>query len=209
VLAPPQTFTGARLYDALAPLAQEDERYGWALAHFCASLATALDLPADLSRDQEDGTPGYGVLFQLDRLTGPLASLLPYVGQFVGVQGLVGVTDDEKRFAIGSTSGFSRGRPAAILAAARATLTGAKRAHLIERTGSAYRFAVTVVADDCPDLPTTTAAVAAQTPGGLVGTVSTVVGGDYATLHDAHADYAEVHTDFATYADVEADPSHT
>jgi hypothetical protein len=204
--APTLTHSAQRLYDYLAPLAEEDERHGYALALYLSALARLVDEVADLSRDGEDGRPGWSDLFNPERIP---ARLLPWLAQFRGVQLPQGLAVEEQRQRIREADGFRRGSPAAMIAAAKRTLTGTQTVYLTERSGSAYALTVATLTSETPDPAATLAALREQKPAGIVLTHALITGGDYGTLLGTHADYAEVLTDFATYADVLANPAHT
>src|SRR5689334_18292457 len=126
---PTLTHTGQRLYDAVAPLATEDEANGWALAHLCAAFASMIDELADITRDGEDGTPGWAPLFDLETVD---PKWLPWLAQFVGVQLPENLSVDAQILRIRSTDGFRRGTPDAIKGAAQQHLTGTKKVYLEE-----------------------------------------------------------------------------
>lgn len=150
---PPLTVTAQRLYDGLEPLATEDEQNGWALAYFCAALLTMLDDVVEVSRDQDDGTPGHAILFDPDLAP---AKWLPWMAQFVGVTVLENLAEDSQRLRIKETDGRKRGTPDAIRGAARQHLTGAGYVALIERDGDAYTFTVITRTSETPLDPVAT-----------------------------------------------------
>lgn len=201
--SPELTHTGQRLYDALAPLAEEDGDNGYALAIFCGALAAMFDQVADLSRDTDD-SPGWGSLVDPDR-----TEFIEWLAQFVGVVIPGGVDDATARSWLRNTDGRNRGTPAAIEGAAKAFLVGDKTVYLIERFGSAYKLQVTTWENDTPDPARVEAAVRAQKPAGLVLTYSAIKGGDFQTLRDTHTDFADVDATFADFDDVRSDPSKT
>src|SRR5437764_7240325 len=116
-------------------------------------------LVEDLVRDTLDG-PGWSALVDLDRCPDVA---LPWLAQLVGVRLLPGSTPDEQRARIASTDGFRRGTRDAMIAAARATLTGAGTVILRERDGDpvaepidyAYRLTAITYADETPDASAT------------------------------------------------------
>lgn len=176
---PPLSTTAQRLYDAVAPMAYDDEANGWALALFCQAMALTLDEAADLSRDEDDGSPGYSGLFDADTIP---AKLLPWLGQLIGVAVPTDQPEAVQRARIKSTDGFQRGTPGAIIGAAQAHLTGTQTVYLIERHGSAYRLTVSTLQSETPTsdwdtlvnlLPNPSAEVNA-TDGGWVGSSATI-----------------------------------
>lgn len=205
--APPTlTHTGERLYESVAPLATEDAEHGYALAHFVSALAALFDEAADVSRDGEDGTPGYAQLFDPD--TAPEA-WLPYAAQFVGVTLSDRLPEASKRVRLRETDGFRRGTPDAILGAARQHLTGLGRAFLVERQGSAYRLSVTTFTDETPDADLVRAALRPLIPAGIVWTLVVVTGTDFDSLTGTHTDFDDVTTTFSSFDDLRSDPTRT
>jgi hypothetical protein len=210
--APTLTTTGERLHDALSPLATEDEANGYALAHFLSALAAMFDEIADLSRDQDDGAPGWSPVFDPDAAP---ADFLPFLAQFVGVQLPPNLDEAGQRLRIKETDGFKRGTPTAIMGAARQHLVGPggdgwdATVYLIERHGSPYAFTVTTLESETPDETKVLAALLEQKPAGLILSYSTIVGGDLQTLRDTHLDLAEIAADFTDLDDIRSDPSQT
>lgn len=204
-MEPTLTHTGGRLFDAVAPLARTaDAAHGHALAWMSAGIASMLDDVADLSRDGEDGTPGWAGLFDLNRVP---ARYLPWLAQFVGVRIPPGLSEAAQRQRIRETDGFRRGSPGAIKGAARQHLAGTRTVYLTERHGSAYGLTVATLENETPDPAAVVAAVKAQTPAGIVLAVTVVRGGTYQTLRDTHPDYADVRSTFVTYTDMRNDPA--
>jgi hypothetical protein len=210
--APALTFTGQRIYDAVAPLAQVDDENAYALARFCSAIAKLLDQAVDVSRDQDDGTPGYGQLFDVDNVD---SEYLPYIARFVGVRLPAGLTDEAKRLRIKQTDGFRRGTPNAIINAARQHLVGpdgtgaTASVDLRQRDGGPYSYTVVTKLSETPDEPAVLAALLEQKPAGFLLTLTVISGGDYETLLVTHTDYADVLATFTNYADVLSDPSQT
>jgi hypothetical protein len=77
----PDTFA-SRLYDALAPIGQDDSVNGWSLLIYVNAIGVMFQIIEDLVRDTADG-PGWSVLMDLDRSP---SVALPWLGQFVGVR---------------------------------------------------------------------------------------------------------------------------
>ena len=143
---PDHTPFGARLRERTAPLAPDDDAYGFAHAYLAEALMRpfrefqeAFDPPGDV--------PPMGTL--LDPETCP-AWALPWLAQFVGASIPEGATDEQARAIIANLSSFHRGTPAAMTAAAQAFLTGNKTVLFRERDGSAYRLEVVTYEDESP-----------------------------------------------------------
>lgn len=202
----PATFAG-RLYDMLAPLAEQDPTSGWSLLILCNAIGTGYQLVEDWVRDTPDG-PGWSLLLDVDRCP---PEALPWLAQLAGVRIPAGMTGDANRRAwIKSTDGFSRGTRAALLGAARATLTGAQRLIFRERDGAAhghpaapdvaYYLTVYSYASETPNPTATLNAILAQKPGGIVLFYSAVTMQDYQNVKTTNATYAVVKSTFRDYA---------
>lgn len=202
---PALTFTGEALYEALAPLAAEDEDHGYALAHYSGAQATMLDQVADWSRDQDDGTPGWAILMDPDRCP---PEALDWLAQFVGVRFPFAMDPATKRARIKSTDGFKRGTPAAVRAAAQQFLTGSKTVYMTERWGgNAYAVRIATLASETPNPTLVTAALMDQKPGGILLTYQTVTGQDFNALRDTHTDFADVTATFVTFNEIRDNPT--
>lgn len=161
-----------RVYTALTPFGEQDEAYGWPLLRFCDALTAAAAGVEALAADT-DAAAGWSGLLDAD-VCPPQG--LAVLGQMVGVQVPPGADAVTARALVKARGGWGRGTPAAIIAAARLTLTGGKHVTLTERDGSAYRVRVTVYTAEIPDLGALTAAFNAALPAGIVGTVEVLTG---------------------------------
>jgi hypothetical protein len=201
----PDTFAG-RLYDMLAPLAQQDPTAGWSLLILCNAIGVDYQLVEDWVRDSPDG-PGWSLLLDVDRCP---PEALPWLGQFVGVRVLPRSSADDQRARIRSTDGFHRGTRAALIGAARSTLTGSQRIIFRERDGAemgypnapeyAYCLKVYTYASETPDPTATLNALLAQKPGGILLDYDAVQMQDYQNVKDTNATYAVVKSTFKDYA---------
>lgn len=197
-MAPPvHTRVGARLADELLPLAAHDPDNGYALGHYLAACARLLDEVADYSGDREDGTPGWGWLFDPDAAPD---EALEWLRQFNGVAFAAFTDAATRRARLKSTDGFRRGTPAALLAAVRPLLTGTQTVYLTERWGGPYGVRLATLASETPFPAAVSAAAMDQKPLGLVLTFQTLSGAqDFNALRDTHQDFADV---AATYVDL-------
>jgi hypothetical protein len=206
----PDTFAG-RLYAMLAPLAQQDPQVGWSLLILANAIGTEYQLIEDWVRDTPAG-PGWSLLLDLDRCPD---EALPWLGQFVGVRVLPGSSEADQRARIASTDGFRRGTAAALIGAAKATLTPPATVIFRERDGAgqgnaaapdyAYYLTVSTYADQTPDPAATLNALLAQKPAGIVLAYRTAVGQDYQQLKTGNATYAAVKAAYADYNAVRTD----
>lgn len=205
VAGPPPALDSfaANLYAGMEPLAWLDGSVGYALAHFCAAQGVMFQVVEDLARDTPEG-PGWSVVIDLDRCPD---EWLPWLAQFVGVTVIPGSTPADMRVRIASTDGFKRGTPAALEAAAQATLTGSQVVYFRERDPLAadppYSLEVVTRISETPDPAATLAALIAQKPGGLVLTYRQVAGWDYAEMTATGPDpYSALGPIYPTYFDL-------
>jgi hypothetical protein len=199
----PESFA-ARLYVALAPLAQQDPQNAWSLLILCNAVGEMFQLLDDYVRDSPEG-PGWSALMDVNRAP---AEALGWLGQFAGVRLRPGDTEAQNRQRIKSTDGFRRGTPAAITAAAQATLTGAKTVGITERDGGdPYALKVNTFAPETPDTVATYNALLAAKPAGLTLTYSTGAAGQtYAGLNSKVASYTAMTTRYVNYTACIIDP---
>jgi len=199
----PDTFA-ARLYEMLAPLAGSDEDQGWALLIYVNALGTMFQQVEDWVRDSPDG-PGWSLLLDLARCPD---EALPWLGQFAGVRMLPGSSPADQRARITSTDGFKRGTAAAMIGAAKGTLTGSQRLVFRERDGAAHgytppddAYVLTVYSytSETPNPTATLNALLAQKPGAIKLYYSAVTRQDYQNVKNTYATYAAVKTAYKDY----------
>lgn len=192
---PTHTAFGARLRDRTQPLAPEDARHGFAHAYLSEALSRPYEQVAEVFDPPGDIPP---VAPLLDPELCPVWAL-PWLAQFVGLSIPVGIPEDGARTLIAKASGFVRGTPAAIEAAAGITLTGNKTVYFRERDGSAYRLEVVTLTSETPDPIATERAILAQKPGGIMLTYRTVASWDYQLMTQAGGTYAALSTAYTSY----------
>jgi len=204
----------------LEPALYGEPTNDWAGAKLISAVAAPFQEIEDLARDVPDtrvvvvdeglistvvrtrGRPGWSVVMDPDLIPD---KALPWLAQFVGVTIPRGVSEPViMRQLITSVSGFRRGSPGAMIAAAQVFLTGQKRVLFREQDGSAYRITVITYAAETPDPVRVLAALQAQKPAGLALFHQVYEGQDYLKLRTDNADYQAVKDNFATYADVRA-----
>jgi hypothetical protein len=203
----PQPF-GQRLYGMLAPLAQYDPSYGWSLLIFVNAATLAYEQVEAWVRDTPDG-PGWSLLLDVNRCP---PEALPWLAQLVGVRLLASDDDATDRERITATDGFNRGTPAAIKAAAQATLTGNRSVFVTERAHDpadtpnyAYYLAVQTYAGQTPNPAATLTALQLQTPAGIILTYTCTTGQIYSQVVTGHATYAALKAAYPTYQAVWTD----
>lgn len=206
--APVLSSFAQRLYDSLAPLGYDDANHAYALANFCKAFGGMFQVVDDYARDQVVGgkvLPGWSQLVDINRAP---AAGLGYLGQFVGVPILVGLSDAAQRARIKAVGGQNRGTLASIIAAAQQYLTGAQTVIVRERdpaaapTDPAYGLTVITYTSQTPDSAKVLAALIAQKPAGIILNYHTNTGADYQSVFLNYATYQDVYTTFLTYQGV-------
>ena len=125
---------------------------------------------------------------------------LAWLGQFIGVVVNPTATEAAQRQQIATHSGFQRGTPASIIAAAQLTLTGGRQVFLTERVGgNAWQLGVITYVSETPDAAATLKAIQASTPAGIVVTYSAQPY-DYTVIKAAHATYTALKGAYPDYA---------
>lgn len=200
----PDSFAST-LYVALAPLAQQDDDYGWSLLILLNAIGTMFQELDDVERDTVDG-PGWSPLLDLDRCPD---YALPWLAQFVGVRVLPDSTAAQQRARILATDGWRRGTPAAIVGATKATLTGTQSVVIRERDVSGadppYTLIVRTLTSETPNATSTLNAILAQKPAGIVLDYASVTGQDYSGLKSKQATYAAAKSAYRDYTAMRAD----
>jgi hypothetical protein len=173
---------------------------------FIGAVASMFDQIETYARDQDDGTPGWGILLDIDRC--PIEAL-PWLAQFIGVTIPPGLTDAQARAWVKGTDGFKRGSTGAIIAATQKRLTGNKTVFLKERDaaaspvlGGAYGLTVVTFTGETPDPANTLRDIIAQKPAGIILNYQIVPDFDYLALRTANLNYTAVRSAYATYSGV-------
>jgi hypothetical protein len=166
----------------------EDEANEWQLLLFCEFLAgTLFEQVRSYVADRPEML-GWEIVFNVDACP---PEALPYLAQFVGVHFDPSETVEQQRQKIKDRPAFSRGTPAAILAAAKQRLTGDKNVYMEERfEGHAYRLLIRVFGSQTPDPEGTESDILKQKPAGIK-LVFEVTGLKV---------YSEIKAEYATYA---------
>ena len=194
---PVVTATTEEAYAALGPLTGPDERFDYPLLKYVASVTEPLDIVNRLARDTDEA-PGWATVFDPARTPDEFVG---WLGQFVGVRELVGLTPTAQRMRIKETAGWKRGTLAAIEGAARQFLTGSRQVRVYERDGSAYRLRVRTFTAETPDPDAVLRALLEQKPAGLVLTYEVATGATYTQMDGAHVTYSDMDAAYPTYRD--------
>lgn len=207
---PDTTDFQEQLYDAIGPLTYGDsDDNDWALLIYVGAHASMFDQMEEYIRYDDDGTPGWGRLMDIDRTP---VEVIPWLAQFKGVQNVpTNLTEQGQRDYVKSTDGFKRGTTDAIIGAAQQTLTGTKTVIVRERDPSvdttvggegAYGMTVLTYTSETPDSAVVLANILKQKAGGLLLAYSTVTGAIYLLIRTTYATYNDIKTgasSFLTY----------
>lgn len=139
---------GDDFYESVKPLAYDDPNNDYALKTLAYGLAQMFKQAELYGRTDEDGNPGWSILFDVNRAP---ADALPYLAQYVGERIPVGISEADARARIVAKQNQQRGTPASIIAATQSKLYGTKFVALIERlNGDAYKMRVITNAYETP-----------------------------------------------------------
>lgn len=153
----------------------------------------------NLVRDGDNGETGWSKVLDLSRVPD---EGLDWLAQFIGVRFPSNATVAVKRSLITARTGWQRGTPAAIIAAAQTTLTGTKLVTLVERNGDAYNLSVTTKASETPDPSATLEALLSQKPAGIILLYQNLDGQLYLDLFNNQPTYDTTKNAYATYQDL-------
>src|SRR5215471_15924936 len=121
-------------------------------------------LVEDWASDTPDGKPGYSLLVDATRVPD---IAIPWLGQFVGVQIVVGQSPAVQRAQLTGLANWKRGSVDALQAAPLPWLTGTQTVIIKERDTSPYHLTVETLASETTDATAVQNALMAQKPAGL------------------------------------------
>jgi hypothetical protein len=127
---------------------------------------------------------------------------LPWLAQWGGVRVEPSWTTEQLRDAIKDPSGFARGRPAAMIAAAARGQTGDAKVEFVERFSSAWTVLVRLRASETPDPDQKMAEILRSKPGPLILNVAFTDNNTYYFVWRDFATYQDVFDEYATYEDL-------
>ena len=184
------------LLEALEPFSETDSENDYALTNYATGIAAMFQTIDTLAGGNET-TPGWAGA--LNANTAPDYALA-WLGQFGGTRAKLGETTAARRARVLDAPGITRGTPAAIAAAAQATLTATKTVRIGERVaGNPYDLLVATRTDETAAPAATEAAIAGALPAGI--TLSYITSDDllYQELEGTLTDYADVEATFTDY----------
>jgi hypothetical protein len=108
-------------YEELGFHRDDDEATDWTLLRFNAGWVEPIEPVYELVRERDDGTPSWGILFDVDECP---TACLPYLAQYAGCVLTPEMSEEQIRNEIREPTGWRRGQPESIRIALRRTLTG-------------------------------------------------------------------------------------
>lgn len=187
------------LYDSLGSHRDDDGATNFALRRFCEAWCLPAQPLYDLVRERNDGTPGWGILFDVDRCP---AACLPYLAQYVGVVITPEMSEEQIRNEIREPTGWARGREPAIRIAAQRTLTGARRVIIRPRTPKVGEHYIRTLKSETPDPVRTEAVLRAAVPAWECLDYAAIDGVAWTDIDAAWDTWADVDADFTTWGDL-------
>lgn len=180
---------------------EDDEATDWTLLRFLSGAVKPIEPVYELVRERDDGTPPWGILFDVDECP---AGRLPYLAQYPGCILTPEMSEEQIRNEIREPTGWSRGRTPAIKIAGQRSLTGTKRVIVRPRTPEVGIHYIRTLASETPDEERTRAVLRAALPAWEVLDYTAISG---LTLEDLEAAWpkslAELEGHFTTLADIE------
>lgn len=194
---PELNIVAADLYEEVSPaMTYAEEQTDYPLAHLIEALTRPLANAAEIAYERWETI--------LDAELTPDAALR-WAAQFYGVD-YTGMTDEQVRTALQSPTGFARGTPGSIVAAAQRHLTGTKTVLKIERFGSPYVTYVRTRLEETPDPDLVEWDIKCNAkPGGLVLDYDAIDYMDFATLATTYSDFAAVAAAYDTFGEIPGD----
>jgi hypothetical protein len=203
------SVTGAEIYDSLAPLMGQDAEYGYPGAVLSGALAKGLDPVAALVRDQDDGTPGWAIVFQPENPDLDPA-WLDWMAQFVGDGAAVqaATTTDEKIALLQNPVNFTLGLPATIKSTVQSFLTGTQTVYLNSSYGgNPFNLEISTLTGETPTNTAAMEAAVLAVVGAWMNVIFiTATAGTYSELEAAHGTYSALEGAHTSYADLETNP---
>jgi hypothetical protein len=165
--APPLTDFAQAAYDWLEPIQADDDQHGYVLAALCGGIGEMFREVEELVRAR----PGRQPWQQAFDIVECPDFQVPWLGQCIGVRVTPGIGPGLQRAQVQADAGLWRGGASSLISAAQATLTGAKRARLTQRSSDPWTMLLTTDPADTPDPTATNRAAQAAKAAGIVLTV--------------------------------------
>jgi hypothetical protein len=193
----PTTFTSG-VQASLEPWNDEAGAWQAMTAALAAMFEQAFGVVADQGSPDQPATYTAGWSNLLNPTTCPTA-YLPYLSLYNGTNVAPGTDDADARSIIKAESGFSRGTPASIVAAAQRNLSGTQSCILLERTPDPYQITLVMRPEQVINQTALQNAVLATKPAGILcnfvysdGWIINQMEGAYATITLLEAAFATI-----------------
>jgi hypothetical protein len=186
-------------YEDLGFHKDDDEATDWTLLRFNAGWAKPIEPVYELVRERDDGTPSWGILFDVDEC--PVARL-PYVAQYPGCVLTPEMSEEQIRNEIREPTGWKRGQAASIKIAPRRTLTGTRRVILRSRTPEVGMHYIRTLATETLDEERTRKVLRAALPAWEVLDYEAIDGVTWEDIAASYKDSAAVAAAFTDVADL-------
>lgn len=173
------------MYDAMEPLTWEDEDLGYPMLNYFKAIAYNMHEPYAFAVN-----PGWQLALDVDNVP---SWWLDWLAQFVGIPrvGFTLLNSANKRALIKDAPGWQRGTLAAMIAAAKTTLTGNQNVIVYERynpstapADAPYHITFITYQSETPNSTATLNALLSQKPGGIQLTLLSRAGQIWQTLRD-------------------------
>lgn len=191
---------GEILYDMQTEYVRaNDAANGYATRTFTAAIGSMFDRYSHVLRA---APASWAPLFDVDACPD---HGLPYLAQFVGVRPTFG--DPALRDRIRALPVYNRGRPQAMIDAARIWLTGDRHVQLYEQYGGdVYALRMVLKADEVPSDPDRfdlmVQRIIEAKPAGILLQIVVVTGMTFAELDASADDFADVLATYPTFGDI-------
>lgn len=192
-------------YDSLGYLKRVDEERDFHLRRWLEAECAPLQPAWDLLRERADGTPPYGILYDVDRCP---AELLPFLALHVGARLTADMDEQQRRDEIRQPTTWRRGDSekgegeSTLKIVLRRTLTGSRRVIVREREPDATGIYVRTLKDETPYEDVTAKLAEEWTVAGLVLDYEAIDGVTWADIAAAFEDWGEVEETFSSWADL-------
>jgi hypothetical protein len=187
------------LYESMGYLRRLDAENGYQLRSYFEALCAPMQPLWEVLRERNDGTPPYGILYDVDRCP---VDLLPFLSTHVGARLTSDMDEEQRRNEIRHPTTWRRGQTDVMKLVMRRTLSGGKRVIVRERTPTAPDIYVRTLKAETPSEAITEAVAAEWKVGGLVLDYAAIDGVTWADIAAAYEDWDEVADTFPSWADL-------
>ncbi len=195
------SFLWELLYEAQGFHRKADPATGYQLQRLCEALCAPMQPAWEVLRERADGTPPYGILFDVDRCP---VELLPFLAMHVGARLTPDMDEAQRREEIRQPTTWRRGQTETLKVAIRKTLDpeSSQRVIVRERTPDAAGLYVRTLIDETPSEAVTLAVILENKVAGLVLDYEAIDGVTWADIAASYEDWGEIEGTFGDWADL-------